>query len=210
MVSVIRGSKKQEYSTSVTNATDASTIRSTLAQNWWAMALRGVAGILFGLIALFQPGATMLSLALVFSAYAFVDGVLAVAAAVPAMRRQERWGYLVLEGVVGISAAAIAFLLPGITLFVFVFFVSGWALISGGLMIAAVFRLGAEDGRRWLVLGGIVSVIYGRLLAFYGGMIAAAPLPLNGPIVLTWCLGAYALVFGIAVLIAAFKLRSAT
>jgi uncharacterized membrane protein HdeD (DUF308 family) len=105
MVSVIRGSKKQEYSMSVTNATDASTIRSTLAQNWWAMALRGVAGILFGLIALFQPGATMLSLALVFSAYAFVDGVLAVAAAVPAMRRQERWGYLVLEGVVGISAA---------------------------------------------------------------------------------------------------------
>jgi len=113
---------------------------------------------------------------------------------------------------VGISAAAIAFLLPGITLFVFVFFVSGWALISGGLMIAAVFRLGAEDGRWWLVLGGIVSVIYGSLLAFYGGMIAAAPLlsAPHGPIVLTWCLGAYALVFGIAVLIAAFKLRSAT
>jgi uncharacterized membrane protein HdeD (DUF308 family) len=75
---------------SVTNATDASAIRWTFAQGWWAIALRGVAGVLFGLIALFQPRAKMLSLALVFSAYAFVDGVLAVAAAVSAMRRQTR------------------------------------------------------------------------------------------------------------------------
>src|ERR1700676_3919024 len=86
-----------------------------LAQNWWAFALRGVLGIIFGLIAIFYPGVTMLSLVLVFSAYALVDGIFAIVAAVRAMRQHERWGYLLLEGIVSIMAAAIAFLWPGIT-----------------------------------------------------------------------------------------------
>ncbi len=76
---------------------------AVLAQNWWAIGIRGVLGILFGLIALFLPGATMLSLVLVFSAYAFVDGVVGIVSAVRAARQHERWGFLVLEGLVNIG-----------------------------------------------------------------------------------------------------------
>ena len=71
---------------------------AVLAQNWWVIAIRGVLGILFGLIAFFWPGATMLSLVLVFAAYSFVDGVCAIVAAVRSARQGERWGMLVLEG----------------------------------------------------------------------------------------------------------------
>ncbi len=78
-----------------------------LAQNWWAFAMRGLLGIIFGLIAIFLPGVTMLSLVLVFSAYALVDGIFAIMAAVRAMRQHERWGFLLLEGVVNIIAAGI-------------------------------------------------------------------------------------------------------
>ena len=183
-----------------THAAGASTIRSELAQNWWAIALRGVLGILFGLIALFQPGATMLSLALVFAAYALVDGILAIAASVRAVRQQERWGYLMFEGIVGIVTAVIVILWPGITVLAFVFLVAAWAIVTGALMIAGAFHLDAEDGRWWLVLGGVVSLIY-------GGVLAAAPLA--GAVVLTWWLGAYALVFGGFLLVAGSKLRSA-
>jgi uncharacterized membrane protein HdeD (DUF308 family) len=174
-------------------------ISALLAQNWWAFALRGVLGIIFGLIAIFYPGVTMLSLVLVFSAYALVDGIFAIVAAVRAMRQHERWGYLLLEGIVSIMAAAIAFLWPGITVVSFVFLLGTWAILSGGLMLSAALRLDADHGRWWLALGGLVSVIYGALL------IAA---PFIGALVLTWWLGAYAIVFGFALIAVAIKLHA--
>ena len=95
-----------------------------LARNWWAMALRGVLAIVFGVIALVLPGVTMLSLVIVFAAYALVDGVLAIVAAVRSARRHERWGLLVLEGVVDIAAGVLAFLWPGLTIVIFVLLVA--------------------------------------------------------------------------------------
>jgi uncharacterized membrane protein HdeD (DUF308 family) len=172
-------------------------IAQLLAQNWWAFAIRGVLGIIFGLIAIFRPGVTMLSLVLVFSAYAFVDGAFAIIASVRAARRHERWGFLVLEGVVNIIAAALAFLWPAITVVSFVFLVGTWAILSGGLMLSAAMRLSGDHGRWWLVLGGLASVIYGALLIFA---------PFVGAIVLTWWLGAYAIVFGFALMAVAIKL----
>ncbi|SRR6266849_4417272 len=170
-----------------------------LARNWWAFALRGVLGIIFGLISFFLPGVTMLSLVLVFSAYALVDGVFAIIAAGRAMRQHEGWGFLLLEGIVNIIAAAIAFLWPGITVVSFVFLVGTWAILSGGLMLSAALRLQLDHGRWWLAVGGIVSVIYGVLL------IAA---PFIGALVLTWWLGAYAIVFGFALIAVAIKLHA--
>jgi uncharacterized membrane protein HdeD (DUF308 family) len=106
-----------------------------LAQNWWAIALRGVLAILFGFVALFLPGVTMLSLVLVFAAYAFADGVLGIVSAVRAARFHERWIPLLLEGIVDIIIAAIAVLWPGITVTAFVLLVAAWAIVTGGLML---------------------------------------------------------------------------
>jgi uncharacterized membrane protein HdeD (DUF308 family) len=170
-----------------------------LAHNWWAIALRGVLAILFGLVALFLPGATMLSLVLLFAAYAFIDGVFGIISAVRAAGKHERWLLLLLEGVVDIIVAAIAVLWPGITVVAFVLLVAAWAIVTGGLMLWAAVRLDTDDTRWWLVLGGIVSLIYGVLL------IVA---PMIGALVLTWWLGAYALIFGVALLVLAFRLRA--
>src|SRR5271165_1211642 len=135
-----------------------------LAQNWWAIAIRGVLGILFGLVALFLPGATMLSLVLLFAAYAFVDGLFGIISAVRAAGQHERWVLLLLEGIAGIVVAAVAILWPGITVVAFVLLVAAWAIVTGGLMLWAAFRLDTDDTRGWLVLGGIISLIYGILL----------------------------------------------
>ena len=129
-------------------------IAQLLARNWWAFAIRGVLGIIFGLIAIFQPGVTMLSLVLVFSAYAFVDGAFAIIASVRAARRHHRWGVLVFEGIVNIIAAALALLWPAITIVGFVFLVGTWAILSGGLMLSAAMRLDGDHGR-WH--GGVMS-----------------------------------------------------
>jgi uncharacterized membrane protein HdeD (DUF308 family) len=172
---------------------------AALARNWWAIALRGVLGILFGLIALFLPGATMLSLVLLFAAYTLVDGVFAIVSAVRAAQQGERWGLLVLEGLVDIATAVIAAMWPGITVVAFVLIIAVWAIVTGALMLSAAFRLGTDDGRWWLALGGVVSLLYGALLVIA---------PMIGAVVLTWWLGAYALVFGMALLVLAFRLRA--
>lgn len=170
---------------------------AALARNWWAVAIRGVLAILFGFIALVMPGVTILTLVLLFSAYMLVDGAFGIVSAFRAAQRDERWSLLALEGIVDIAAGVIAFLWPGITALVFVLLLAFWAIISGILMLAAAFRLNAQHGRWWLVLGGAVSLVWGVLLAF---------MPAVGAVVLAWWLGAYALIFGVMLLVLAFRL----
>jgi len=169
-----------------------------LAQNWWAVALRGVFAILFGVVALLMTGPTIAALVLIFSAYMLADGIMAIVSGVRAARQGERWGLFILEGIVDIAAGVIAFLWPGITLLALVTLVAAWAIVSGGFEIGSAFRLKQTHGRWLLALGGILSVIFGVLVALA---------PIAGAIVLTWWLGAYALIFGILLLGLAFRLR---
>ena len=172
----------------------------TLVQNWWLFTLRGVLGIIFGILALIFPGPTILSLVLLFSAYMLVDGIFGIISAVRAIRRKEdRWGLLIFEGLLDIATGVVAFLWPALTVVAFVWLIAAWAIVSGGLMTAAGFRLNIEHGRWWLVLGGLLSIAYGVLLIIT---------PLIGAVVFTWWLGAYALVFGVALVIFSLKLRS--
>lgn len=171
---------------------------SILIRNWWAFVLRGILAILFGLVALFLPGVTMLSLVLVFAAYAIADGILAIVASVRAAKEGQRWGYLVFEGVVDIVAGLAAAAWPGLTVVVFVALLAAWALLTGGFMLAAGMRFDGQ-GRLWLIVGAIASIAYGLLL------IVA---PIVGAVVLTWWIGAYAIVFGVAMLVLAFQLRA--
>ena len=172
----------------------------TLVQNWWLFTLRGVLGIIFGILALIFPGPTILSLVLLFSAYMLVDGIFGIISAVRAIRRKEdRWGLLIFEGLLDIATGVVAFLWPGLTVVAFVWLIAAWAIVSGGLMTAAGFRLNMDHGRWWLALGGLLSLAYGVLLIIT---------PLIGAVVFTWWLGAYALVFGVALVIFSLKLRS--
>ncbi len=83
-----------------------------LIRNWWALALRGVFGILFGLVAFLFPGITLGALILLFAIYAVLDGLFAIVAAIRAAERHERWGVLLLEGIAGIVAGLLAFVWP--------------------------------------------------------------------------------------------------
>ena len=169
-----------------------------LAQNWWAVALRGVFAIIFALIAFLSPSATLLSLALFFSAYMLVDGVFGIVSGVRAASNHQRWGLLVLEGILNILVGVIAFLMPGLTVLFFVTLMAVWSLITGVLMIVAAFKLNPAYGRGWLIVSGLVSVLFG---------VALLVAPLVGAVVLTWWLGAYALAFGVSLLVLAFKLK---
>ena len=170
-----------------------------MAESWWAVGLRGVLGIIFGLILLLTPGIALEVFVILFAAYMLVDGVFAIASGIKAARNGERWGLLIIEGIVDIAAGVVAFLWPLITLVALTWLIAVWAIVSGGLMLAAAFTLKLDHGRWWLALGGIASLIFGILLVIE---------PLIGAVVLTLWIGAYALVFGIFLLILAFQLHS--
>ena len=174
-------------------------LSEVLADSWWAVGLRGVLGILFGLICVLTPGLALEVFVILFAAYMLVDGVFAIASGIKAARSGERWGMLFLEGIVDLAAGTVAVLWPAITLVALVWIVAIWAIVSGALMLWAAFTLNLDHGRWWLALGGIASLIFGILLVIQ---------PLIGAVVLTLWIGAYALVFGIFLLILAFQLHS--
>src|SRR5215216_38808 len=179
---------------------DSPLMHRMLEQNWWVIALRGILGILFGLVALFFPGVTILSLVLLFSAYMLVDGAFSIAGAVRAMGSNQRWGWLLLNGIWSILTAIVAFLWPGLTAIVFVLIIAAWSIVSGALMLTAAYRMrSGARARGWLIFGGILSVLFGVLLVIA---------PLMGAIVLTWWIGAYVLVLSVFMLVIAFTVRS--
>jgi len=174
-------------------------LSEVLAERWWAVGLRGILAIIFGLICLLTPGIAVGAFVIVFAAYMFVDGVFAIISGIRAARGGERWGLLILEGVVDLAAGVVAVLWPAITLVALVWIVAIWAIVSGALMLASAFSLNLDYGRWWLALGGIASTIFGILLIIE---------PFIGAVVLTLWIGAYALVFGVFLLVLGFQLHS--
>lgn len=170
-----------------------------LARNWWVVALRGAIGILFGILTLFLPGVTLLSLVLVFAAYLIVDGALAIAAGVRAAQKGERWGLLILEGVVDIVGAIAMVAMPGLAIVILVYLIALWSLVSGAFLVVAAFQLHLDHGRWLLALAGALSVAFGLLLAVF---------PIEGAVVLATWIGIYAIVFGAMLLALGFRLRS--
>jgi uncharacterized membrane protein HdeD (DUF308 family) len=171
-----------------------------LARNWWVLALRGVFAIIFGVLALIWPALTLLVLITLFGAYTLVDGIFAVIAGIASYGHNERWWAVLLEGIAGIILGVLTFLWPGTTALVLVYFIAAWALITGIFEIVAAIRLRkAIEGEWMMILSGIVSILLGLFLV-------VAPGP--GALGLTWAIGAYAIVWGILLLILAFRLRN--
>jgi len=177
---------------------DINAMGAALARNWWAVALRAVFAIVFGIIALFSPQTTIQALIFLFAIYMFADGIAAITAAVRAVARHASWGLLALEGVVDIVAGVLVLALPGLTVLVFTTLLGIWAVVSGALLLFAAVRWPMQHGRWLLALSGIVSIVWGVLLYLS---------PITGAVVLTWWLGGYALVFGFILLFVALRLR---
>ena len=168
--------------------------------HWWALAIRGGIAILFGLAALLRPDIALEALILLFGAYALVDGVFAIVGVFGGTRGgTPRW-LLLIEGIAGILAGIIAFVLPGLTAVVLLYLIAAWAVVTGIFEIATAIRLRQEIRGEWaLIIGGALSVLFGVILAVIG--------PVAGLLSLIWLIGVYAVAFGILMLITAFQVR---
>ena len=170
---------------------------NALTTNWWAWLIRGILAIIFGVIAFTQPTTTALALVYVFGIYAIAEGILNIWAALSGKADSRFW--YIIWGLISIIAGIIAFSQPVLTGFTLVIVIGAWAIVTGIFEIIAGIKLRDEiEGEFWLILGGILSVIFGILIWRNVAV---------GALTIVWLIGIYAILFGITLIALAFKVK---
>jgi uncharacterized membrane protein HdeD (DUF308 family) len=169
-----------------------------LTRNWWAVALRGLSVLLFGLATIAWPDATITTLVLFFGIFAIMDGLLALAALFDRALAERRWA-LALQGALSILAGALAFVRPDMTALAFIYLISAWAIVIGGLTVVAAIELRQQIEDEWLLgLSGGAAALFGVGLALY---------PDAGMIVLLSIIASYAIIAGLLQIVLGLRLR---
>ena len=167
---------------------------------WWALVIRGLAAIAFGILAFAKPSFSLLALVILWGAYALVDGVFNIVLSIRGARIVPGWGWLLAEGLVSIGAGVAAFVWPAITAVALLVVIAVWAVLTGIAEIATAIRLRRHLRGEWmLAAGGVLSILFGVLLAVNPGA---------GALTVTWLIGLYALLFGAVLVALGFRLRN--
>jgi len=137
----------------------------TLKRNWWVSVIRGVAAIVFGVMAFAYPGLTVATLVLFFGVWVLIDGVFRVVGAIGHHASDPEWGFHVIIGIVGIVVGFLTFHAPKITALALIIYIAAWALTTGATEIALAIKLRQEIKGEWfLILMGLASIFFAVML----------------------------------------------
>ena len=173
-----------------------------LIRNWWAVGAVGALAIVLGLTAYLMPLATLAVLVVAFGAYALASGVLHVLAGATgeAAGFGSSRAWIVTTGVLSIIAGLITLFSPGITAAALYTVIAVWAILAGLTQLTAAVAHRHQLKHTWLVaLGGVAMAIFGVYLL-------AAP---AGVLALAYALGAYAVTYGVLMVVASIQLKRA-
>ena len=166
----------------------------TMSEHWWVVLLRGVLAILFGILAYSWPGLTAIVLVTIWGFYALIDGIFGVIAGI-----RGKWTSLVVLGLLGIAAGVVALLRPGLAAISLLWVLAVWVIVAGAMQISAAIRLRKEVQGEWLwILSGVLMVGLGLVFFLFPGA---------GILSVTWLLASLAIVWGILLVMLAFKLK---
>jgi uncharacterized membrane protein HdeD (DUF308 family) len=171
------------------------TICRGIARGWWILAARGALTILFGLILIAWTDAAPLGLAIFWGVFAFADGIMALVAGI-----RGRWWGMVVVGILGIAAGLITLIFSEAVIVAITTFIAVWVIVHGIFEVAAAIALRTEIENEWsLLAGGALSIVYGVVVLVY---------PRVGVISWVWLIGGGAILFGILLLVLAFRLKA--
>ena len=171
-----------------------------LKRHWWVPVIRGIAAIIFGVIAFVYPGLTIATLVLFFGAWVLIDGLFRVVGAIGHRASDPDWGWHIVIGIVGIIVGLLTFHAPQITALALIIYIAAWALMIGATEIAFAIKLRREIKGEWfLILMGLASIVFAILLLWN---------PIAGAAAVIWLIAWYAVVLGILAIFFGFRLRS--
>ena len=172
----------------------------TLRRHWWVPVIRGIAAIVFGIIAFAYPGLTIATLVLFFGAWVLIDGIFRVVGAIGHHGSDPDWGWHLVIGILGIIVGLLTFHAPQVTALALVIYIAAWALMIGATEIAFAIKLRHEIKGEWfLILMGLASIVFAVLLLWN---------PIAGAAAVIWLIAWYAVVLGILAIFFGFRLRS--
>jgi uncharacterized membrane protein HdeD (DUF308 family) len=180
---------------------------STLSGNWWTFVVRGVLALILGVLAFVMPTQSLLVYTLVFGAFSFVDGVFGLIAAVRRISKGERWGWLMINGLLGIAIGIVVVVSPLVTTLVLAIFmwasIAFWSAFTGVGQVMAAIRLRKEiKGEFWLLLSGLISVAFSVVVLW---MLMTRPI--ESLVALSWLLGYLATFLGVLMILLGMRLR---
>jgi len=163
--------------------------------------IRGIVGVVIGIVAFLLPGVTIAALVVIFGVYAFIDGVTNLMWGITRRAAQRRAWVHALQGVVGIAVGVMTFIWPGVTALALIMFIGAWAIVTGAIEVAAAIKLRKEISGEWLLaLSGLLSIAFGLLVLTF---------PFAGAVGISWVLGSYAMIGGVVLIALGIRLRSA-
>jgi uncharacterized membrane protein HdeD (DUF308 family) len=172
----------------------------TLKRHWWVPVIRGIAAIVFGVIAFTHPRLAAVTLLLFFGAWVLIDGIFRVMGSIGHRASDPDWGWHLVIGIIGIVVGLLTFHAPGITALALVIYVAAWALMVGASEIVMAFKMRREIKGEWfLILMGLVSIAFAVLLLWN---------PAAGAAALIWLIAWYAVVLGILAIFFGFRLKT--
>jgi Uncharacterized conserved protein len=175
-------------------------IIETLKRHWWVPVIRGIAAIVFGVIAFAYPALTVATLVLFFGAWVLIDGVFRIVGAIGGRASDPDWGFHLVVGILGVMVGFLTFRRPGLTALALIIYIAAWALMIGATEIAFAIKLRREIKGEWfLILMGLASIIFAVLLLWNPG---------PGALALLWLIASYAIVFGLLAIFFGLRLRS--
>ncbi|HRE10978.1 MAG: DUF308 domain-containing protein [Ignavibacteria bacterium] len=170
----------------------------TLQKNWWLIAVRGVLAILFGVLALASPYIVIFSLITFFAFFAILSGFFILTLAF--LGETDNRGLRIIEGLIFLGAGIVVLLNPVSALGGIMIFIAAWAILSGIIHIIGAVKMRKVITNEWLlILNGVVSIIFGILLA--GNLIQGAG-------VMLMVFGAFAILSGIFSIMLAFRIKT--
>jgi uncharacterized membrane protein HdeD (DUF308 family) len=170
----------------------------TLQKNWWLIAVRGVLAIVFGILSLASPYIVIFSLITFFAFFAILSGFFILTLAF--LGETDNKGLRIIEGLIFLGAGIVVLLNPVSALGGIMIFIAAWAILSGLIHIIGAIRMRKVITNEWLlILNGVISIVFGILLA--GNLIQGAG-------VMLMVFGAFAILSGIFSIMLSFRIKT--
>lgn len=168
--------------------------------NWWSIAVNGVIALLYGILAIFIPGDTILTIIIWFGIVVLVVGGAMMIGVINNIRNDLPYGTDLVWAILTIAIGAVLTFYTQRSIEIFVIIIGAWAVLIGGVQLYLMTKLEPKDkSKNTFLINGILTVVFGVVLFFNPFTSAKALLILTGII---------AFIIGIVMIIIAIRMKS--